>query len=268
MVIEYIIPVIIFLAVGGAAGAALTFASKAFEVELDETVDRILEQLPGINCGACGMASCEDYAEAVKSGNAEPNLCKPGGPDAAKGIGMVLGIEVKPQERETAFVHCAGITTEDKYRYNGTQTCAAARRYYKGRINCESGCLGYGDCAKVCGYDAIRIENNVAVVDPQKCWACGMCVSECPNKIITLRKHSERIKVKCSSKDTALLTKANCKHGCMGCGLCAKKCMKDAIKVVDNCAVIDYDICTFCGVCAMVCPAKCITVEERKRRAE
>jgi len=261
MVVSYIVPIIVFLFIGGAAGVMLTIASKAFEVESDESVGEILEFLPGINCGACGLASCEAYAEAVKKGNLAPNLCKPGGIEAAMSIGNFLGIEVKPGERESAFVHCAGPTAEDRFSYSGTETCEAARLYYNGKSNCAHGCLGFGDCARVCSYGAIRFENGVAVVEPQKCWACGLCTRACPNGIISLRKHSERTKVRCSSK-MGRDTRQICKHGCMACGVCGKKCLKDAIGVKGNIAAIDYDICIACGVCAVICPTKCIVVEQ------
>ncbi|MCL2637430.1 MAG: RnfABCDGE type electron transport complex subunit B [Oscillospiraceae bacterium] len=265
MFIEYIVPIGVFLFIGGAAGAALTFASRALYVETDETVDKILNCLPGINCGACGLSSCEAYAEAVKKGENAPNMCKPGGLETAQGIGEVLGIEVLPQERETAFVHCAGVTTEHKYIYVGTESCVAAGRYYNGKGNCSKGCLGLGDCASVCAYDAISFQNNAAIIDPGKCWACGMCVPVCPNNLISLRKHSERVKVICSSPSTLKETRENCSHGCLGCGACVKKCLRDAIKIENNCAVIDYEICKSCGVCAVICPPKCIAVDGYKR---
>ncbi|MDR2531580.1 MAG: RnfABCDGE type electron transport complex subunit B [Oscillospiraceae bacterium] len=267
MVTEYIVPIIIFLFIGGAAGVALTFASRTFEIESDETVNQILSKLPGINCGACGLSSCEAYAEAVRDGVFAPNLCKPGGIESAQGIGEVLGIEVIPGERETAFVHCAGVTTEDKYIYAGTKSCVAAGRYYNGKGNCKTGCLGLGDCADVCAYDAITFKNGAAVVDRQRCWACGLCVYACPNNLISLRKHSERVKVMCKSCDTMKETRAICGNGCIACNACVKKCLTDAIKIEDNCAVIDYEICTSCGVCAMICPVKCIAVDGYKRAA-
>jgi Na+-translocating ferredoxin:NAD+ oxidoreductase RNF subunit RnfB len=263
--VEYVIPIVVFLFVGAAAGVTLTFASRKFEVESDETVDRILSKLPGINCGACGLSSCEAYAEAVKSGDNAPNMCKPGGLESAQGIGEVLGVEVIPGERETAFVHCAGITTENKYTYVGTRSCVAASRYYNGRSNCKNSCLGLGDCFDVCAYDAISFVNGAATVDHHRCWACGMCVPVCPNKLISLRKHSERVKVMCKSSASMKETRANCANGCIACGACAKKCLKDAIKVENNCAVIDYEICNSCGVCAMICPVKCIAVDGYKR---
>ena len=259
--LNYVVPIIVFLFVGGAAGVALTFASRAFGVESDELADQILEKLPGINCGACGLSSCESYATAVKNGELAPNLCKPGGIEAAAGISEILGVTIEPSEREAAFVHCSGVTTEDKYTYSGTQTCLAAGKYYNGKSSCAKGCLGFGDCAKVCPYDAIEFVNGTAVVNRHHCWACGLCIPACPNGLISLRKHSERTKVRCSSNDGMKETRAICKNGCIACGACGKKCLKDAISIVDNCAVIDYEKCNSCGVCAIICPPKCIAVE-------
>ena len=50
-----------------------------------------------------------------------------------------------------------------------------------------------------------------------------------------------------------------CSAGCIGCKICEKTCKFDAIHVVDNIAVIDYDKCKNCGMCANKCPKKVIT---------
>lgn len=44
----------------------------------------------------------------------------------------------------------------------------------------STSCIGCNDCAGVCGYDAIRIINGKAVIDPAKCVECGRCVEVCP----------------------------------------------------------------------------------------
>jgi electron transport complex protein RnfB len=44
--------------------------------------------------------------------------------------------------------------------------------------------------------------------------------------------------VACSSKETGKSTRAVCKVGCIGCGLCAKQ--SDLFKVEDNLARFDY----------------------------
>ena len=41
---------------------------------------------------------------------------------------------------------------------------------------------------------------------------------------------------------------------CIGCGICTKHCLWDAIKVVNGKAKIDYDKCVGCGDCLTYCP--------------
>ncbi len=45
-----------------------------------------------------------------------------------------------------------------------------------------------------------------------------------------------------------------CKFGCLGLGSCAHVCPENAIKIVDNKAVVDESLCIACGKCVDVCP--------------
>lgn len=260
--IEYVVPILFFLALGAVAGILLTVASKFLAVETDETVEKITNCLPGANCGGCGYSGCAGYAEAVASGKAEPNLCKPGGADVTAKIAAVLGVEAVAAEREVAFVRCNGNcnATTDKYSYIGTPTCAASEKFYNGKGSCQSGCLGFGDCIAVCDNNAISIIDGIAVVNPQKCQSCGKCEKACPNHLIVMRKESQSVIVRCSSVDTGKVTRSVCKNGCIACKLCEKKCSYDAVHVNNNHAEIDPEKCTHCGACAEACPAKCITI--------
>jgi len=48
------------------------------------------------------------------------------------------------------------------------------------RKACKVACIACGKCEKVCEFDAITIENNLAYIDSFKCTFCRKCVTECP----------------------------------------------------------------------------------------
>ncbi len=52
-------------------------------------------------------------------------------------------------------------------------------------------CVGCGACLRACAYDAIKVENKLAVIDTDKCTLCGACVQSCPFEAILIRKHSD-----------------------------------------------------------------------------
>lgn len=49
---------------------------------------------------------------------------------------------------------------------------------------CSVGCIGCKMCERVCEFDAVKVTNNVAHIDPSKCTNCGKCAEKCPKKII------------------------------------------------------------------------------------
>ena len=166
-----------------------------------------------------------------------------------------MGVEVTVTEPQVAFVRCSGDCshTPHKYDFDGIQSCAACNRFYDGSKLCTSGCLGYGDCIKVCSQGAISIVDGIAVIDKAKCMGCGLCAKACPNGLIAVRRISQAVDICCSSRDVGRVTRSVCPNGCIGCKLCEKNCPSGAVTVQNNHAVIDYDKCTNCGKCAEVC---------------
>ena len=252
-------------AIGIICAVILILASKYMNVESNEKEHEIREALPGANCGACGYAGCDGYAAALAEGKIDKtNLCVPGADAVSRRIAEITGLEAGDVVEKVATVKCLGDCnmTSDKTKYQGIQTCAAAKMLYGGKGACTYGCLGFGDCAKVCPNSAICIENDIAHINTKVCTGCGLCTKTCPQHIITLMDDVDKVLVTCSSNEKGAAVRNKCQHGCIGCKKCEKNCPAGAITVVNNLAVIDYDKCINCGECAKNCPVDCIMVSD------
>ena len=267
--VEILIGVAILGGLGLAFGLILAAASKVFYVETDPRLDQLNEALPGANCGGCGYAGCGGYAEAVLKGEAAIGLCASGGNECARAMGAIMGVDVADVARKVALVRCSGYKSVDadgnvmgakmKAVYEGFHDCLAASKVGgNGPLACKFGCLGFGNCVKACKYDAIKVVDGVAKVDANKCTGCMACAKQCPRELIIPVDHDRHVVIACASHAKGAVTVRGCSQGCIGCGLCVKICPHDAIKVENNLATIDYDVCTSCGLCAAVCPKKLI----------
>lgn len=256
-----IIAAVVVAVVGIIIGFFLGFSSEKFKVEVDPKEEAILEVLPGNNCGGCGFAGCSGLAAAIAKGEAEVGACPVGGDPVANEIASIMGVEAGASVKQVAFVKCAGTCEKAKvdYDYHGVQDCTMMQYVPNGGPkSCNHGCMGYGSCVTACPFDAIHIENGVAVVDKDECKACKKCIEVCPNNLIELVPYDAAVKVNCSSTDKGKTVMQACSVGCIGCKLCEKSCGFDAIKVENNIAHIDYEKCTGCGACAAKCPKKII----------
>lgn len=251
-----LIPVLIVAVIGILAGVGLSAASIIMAVPKDETAEKLTEALPGANCGACGFSGCSGYAEAMAKGEAEVGLCPVGGKNAAQECAAILGVEAADVTPKAAIVRCLGTcdNTSVKMDYTGFDSCAAAAQLYGGMNSCRFGCIGLGDCAKECEYNAIELCNGIAIVDRNICKGCGKCAAVCPKQLIEITPRKQAAQVMCSNKEKGGITRKNCKVGCIGCMKCQKVCTEGAIKVENFVAHVDHDKCIGCGKCIQECP--------------
>ncbi len=257
----YLLPVLLVAGIGLIAGLGLAIASVLMAVPVNQKAVDLREALPGNNCGACGYSGCDAYAEALASGVKDTGLCTPGGAQVAQDLADILGVEAGSVVRSSALVRCRGTADCAKisYDYQGVDNCRMAAQLSGGPMACKAGCIGLGDCVRACPYEAIRICNGVAVVSPERCKSCRLCVAACPKGLIQIVSlERKRAQVVCQSKEKGGVTRKECSAGCIGCMKCAKACPEGAIQVTDNLARVDAKQCTGCGACVDVCPSGCI----------
>ncbi|MBQ7810909.1 MAG: RnfABCDGE type electron transport complex subunit B [Clostridia bacterium] len=258
---EILLAILIVSGIGLVIGIALAIASIVLAVPTDEKVEAVKAELPGANCGGCGFSGCESYAKAIAAGEAEVNLCPVGGKDVAMKLGEIMGVEVGDVEQKVAVVRCMGSkdNTERRFNYQGSHNCRSATNLVGNLSSCVYGCIGLGDCLKVCPYGGIEVCNGVARIITENCRGCGMCAKACPKNLIALVPLKEQALVRCQNFHKGALTRKDCNVGCIGCMKCVKVCEAGAVEVKNFNAVVDPKKCTSCGKCLEACPRGCIT---------
>ncbi|OHB61351.1 MAG: hypothetical protein A2168_06430 [Planctomycetes bacterium RBG_13_50_24] len=227
---------------GSGFALVLLIASVKLKVVVEPKVEEIHHALPNLDCGACGFAGCGQYANAVLKDPGLLGKCAPGGAVTSSKIADILNLQISdsgPQKKP--IVHCRAYA-EDKSmyaKYQGIRSCTAANALANVQA-CAFGCLGFGDCTRACKFDALHIIDDLATVDYEKCTGCTACSKACPRYLIEMVpfRHENMMTVACSSKETGKSTRAICKVGCIGCGLCAKQ--SDLFIVEENLARFDY----------------------------
>jgi len=256
---------VVMTLVGLAFGLVLAFANKKFSIEVNPLIHIVEDILPKGQCGACGYAGCMAYAEAVViNPDVAPNLCVPGKAPVAKLVAELTGKIAAEMEPKVAFVKCAGSVSKAirAYEYKGVQDCVAATLLQGGPKGCQHGCIGFGTCVKNCPFDAMTMsEDGLPIIDNEKCTGCGVCETVCPKKVIELVPIGIHVALNCNSKDKGVITRKLCTVGCIGCGLCVKTCPHNAIKLENNLAVVDCEVCvSMCSenTCLYKCPTGAI----------
>jgi Na+-translocating ferredoxin:NAD+ oxidoreductase RNF subunit RnfB len=261
------IPIIILTAIGIISGVLIWVTNRVLppEPESLKKAEEISGELPGMNCGACGYPGCFAYGQALaKDKNVFfSNTCTTLLQDRKMLTSLEKTLNLKIDRNamnKKAVVACNG-NSETIGTYLGLGSCKSANKILKGFKTCPYGCLGLGDCIKVCPQNAITIDidKNVAVIDPQKCNGCGLCVKECPKKIIKLVPASAKIVFLCSYESIKDIPgREKCDFGCIRCRKCVKACESGAITWNKEKSIpeIDYSKCISCDKCIEVCPTK------------
>lgn len=115
-------------------------------------------------------------------------------------IEMINGLSVIHPEKCTGCGACAKQCPNLLIAMvpSGSDEYVACSSHDKGayvRKICKAGCIGCMRCQKACEYDAIKVNRNLAAVDPDKCVRCGACVEVCPTKVIRHRLEEISVRV-------------------------------------------------------------------------
>lgn len=233
-----------FMAILGASLAMLlAVANRRLYVFEDPRIDQVEEMLPHSNCGACGTAGCRNFAEAVVIGTLAPAKCTVNAPQQNMLIADFLGVAAGDMEKHVARLACAGgqHVAYQRARYQGLSSCRAAAVVNGGGKACAWGCLGLGDCADVCDFDAIAMNRfGLPEVDADRCTACGDCVDICPKDLFSLQQVSHKLWMACKNHADGDTAELQCEVACTACGRCVADAPDGLIRLENNLAVIDY----------------------------
>ena len=138
------------------AGIALSYAARALPARPGELVEQINDLLPQTQCAQCGYPGCRPYAEAIAAGDAQINLCPPGGDATVQRLAGLLGRQPLPLIQA------------------GNEQPAVA-------VIDEARCIGCTHCRAACPVDAIVGASHLMhTVIRAECTACELCIEPCP----------------------------------------------------------------------------------------
>ena len=264
-----VITAIFALVLAFVLGTALGFFRDFFAVPRDPLIDKIRAALPGANCGACGFPGCDSYAEAIVAENVVINACTAGGSAVAEKIAVITGRTGGPVQQAAAALACRGsyLHSPQKGKYTGIKTCRGAKLATGSTKLCLWGCLGFGDCVKVCAFGALSMdkEKGLPVIDYTKCTGCRVCMAECPQGLLVgVPKDQKGAIILCSNRNPNRQgVIKTCKIACIKCGQCVKNCPRQCIELVNHIPVVDLTKCDSCGTCVEKCPTKVFKIIEK-----
>lgn len=150
--------ILAFIALASFFGLVLGLAAIVFKVESSPVIDQIDALLPQTQCGQCSFAGCRPYAEAIAAGEAQINLCPPGGENLIQSLADLLDVEVLPlgEDEESLQDPMVAVIIEDT-------------------------CIGCTLCIQACPVDAILgAAKQMHTVIESECTGCELCIAPCP----------------------------------------------------------------------------------------
>lgn len=243
---EILIALAIVAGLSSLFGIILAVAYKKLKVFEDPRLDIVEEMLPSSNCGACGVPGCRAFAEELIASRESPSSCTVSSPDGIDQIAAFLGVDAGESNKRVARLLCAGGKKEAHnladYK-GGLSTCRGEAVVTGGSKDCTWGCLGLGDCADSCDFDALFMnENGLPEVIPDNCTACNDCVIACPKELFVLMPIEQKLIVQCKSLLEGDLAESKCSVACTGCARCVADAAPDVIEMKNNLAVVNYEL--------------------------
>ena len=262
MILGFFIGILLLSVLGFVLGLGLAWLARVMHVEVDSRQEQILGLLPGANCGACGYPGCVGYAEAIVKNGVDINLCVGCTADKVAKIGEIVGKAADAKIQYVAKIKCSAVhsTAKKDYKFNGEDDCFAVFSMYRGDKTCKYGCMGYGNCSKVCPVHAIvRDDLGRLYVDSNICIGCKKCTTVCPTGVIHMVPLNGGYFIACSSHENAKVVREICGKGCYGCKACERTVGDTNRIVVENfLSKINYESNTDLTVAATKCPAHVI----------
>jgi len=149
------------LALAGIAallGWVLSLAASRLPAARDTIAERIDAALPQTQCAQCGYPGCRPYADAIATGEADIDLCPPGGETLVRVLADMLGRELKTSGSAVGVLRPPVVA-----------------------VIHESACIGCTFCMEACPVDAIvGAHRQMHTVLESTCTGCELCVAPCP----------------------------------------------------------------------------------------
>ena len=140
-------------------GSLLGYVALRLKINDKRLVNKINALLPQTQCGQCGFAGCQPYADAIAHNEAAINRCPPGGKTTIYELADLLGTEPLPLNPE-----------------HGVEKDLPYVAYIR-----EEECIGCTKCIQACPVDAILgAAKLMHTVIADECTGCDLCVEPCP----------------------------------------------------------------------------------------